>query len=277
MIEDPQNSATVSGGPALASQGKVLSIVRKYLIAAAISAFAINTPVDVRAEKADRGFQFTLGGSYGAVDQSDINDKYLDEYARPAGLFDDRVSNPYGLLAEIGYRLPPYHSLHIGLCYNNGGTTKDSRFPIIDYAQNEIGSMTNKKELYSNAIIPHVRLKYGLPRESFSPFLSLGVCYAFGKAVMSDDLTVDSSGAEIWSHEDKYTAKGWGWLGTVGVSHEISQRLSYGLEAGYRRLITDDLEDEDGEVWRFDGPNQSQAIRFDLSGWFLLGTFSVDL
>lgn len=223
------------------------------------------------------GFQITLGSSFGAMDQTDINDKYLDEYARPSGLFDDQVTNQVGVFAEIGYRLPPRHTLLFGLFYNNGKTTKDSRLLITDEAQNVVGFMTNKKELYLNAIVPQVRLKYAMPRASISPFLSLGVCYAFGKARLSDELTVDSSGAELWSHEDKYTATGWGWLATVGLSRGISARFSYGLEAGYRRLITGDLEDESGEVWRFDGSNPAQAIRLDFSGWFLLGTFSVDL
>ena len=261
----------------MVSQLKFSFNIRTYLFAAAICAFAINIPVGIQAEISEEGFQFTLGGSKGAVDQSDINDKYLDEYARPAGLFEDNISNPYGTLMEIGYRLPPRHSLHIGLCYNNGRTTKDSRSPIIDDAQNVIGSLTGKNELYSNAIIPHVRIKYSVPRASFSPCFSMGVCYAFGKAVLSNELTVDSSGAEIFSRKDKYTANGWGWLATVGVGNKINRRLSYGLEFGYRRLLTGDLEDERGEVWRFDGSDPAQAIRLDFSGWFLLGTISVDL
>lgn len=261
----------------MASQGKFVSSVRKYLIATALCAFAINTPVGVLAGAADKGFQFTIGGSSGAVDQSDLNEKYIDGYAYPAGLLDDQVTSPYGVLAEIGYRLPPRHTLLIGLCYNNGKTSKDSRLPIIDEAQTVVGYMTSRNELYSNAIIPQVRIKYSVPRSGFSPVLSMGVCYAFGKAVLSDLLRVDSSGAEIWSHEDKYTATGWGWLGTVGVSNKIAGRLSYGLEFGYRRLITGDLEDESGEVWRFDGSSPPQAIRLDFSGWFLLGTLSVDL
>ena len=261
----------------MSPQDKFVTNVRRYLFALIIFALAINIPVGVQSAISDEGFQFTLGGSYGAVDQSDLNDKYLDEYARPAGLFEDNMSNRFGLLMEVGYRLPPRHSLHIGLAYNNGKTKKDTDFLIIDEGQNVVGSMTNEYELYSNAIIPQVRVKYTFPRAGFTPFLSMGVCYAFGKAVLSDELTVDSSGAEIWSQEDKFTANGFGWLVSVGGGREITGSLSYALEVGYRRLLTDDLENESGEVWRFDGINQSQAIRLDFSGWFLLGTISVDL
>lgn len=261
----------------MALRAKFMFSIWKRMFAAVICGLAINIPVSTLAGAADMGFQFTFGSSFGASDQNDINDKYLDEYARPAGLFDDRVTNPFSLLGEIGYRLPPNHSIHIGLSYTNGKTSKGSRLLIIDEAQNVIGSMTDRKELRLSAIIPQVRMKYALPWASFTPFLSLGACYAYGEVSLSDRLTVDSSGAEVWRHEDDFTANGWGWLVTAGAARNIAGRISFGAEAGYRRLITGDLEDKTGNVWRFDGSDPAQAIRLDFSGWFLLGTISVDL
>jgi len=223
------------------------------------------------------GVEMTVGAGWGFTDQSDINDKYIDELAKPAGLLDDNLSHRISFYGELGYVLPPRHVLCVGLSYMGGKSAKESSSPIVDENQNIIGSMTVSNELTTSAVILHVRVKYFLWRKSRRPFVGLGLAYAFGEAESTHETVVDSSGATLWRSNDDYTGRGWGWFVTLGTKRDLTGPLAVGVEGGYRRLLTADLKDEAGEVWRFDGSSPAQAIRLDFSGWFVMGTLSVEL
>ncbi|MCK4372125.1 MAG: hypothetical protein KAW61_03215 [candidate division Zixibacteria bacterium] len=221
--------------------------------------------------------QVTFGAGWGQADQDDLNDKYIDDFARPAGLLDDQLSNRASFYGELVYTLPPKHQLLLGLSYT-GGNTDDHRTALItDELQQVVGTMTVSNELSVSAIIPHVRFKYFLSRGTWSPFVSLGAAYAFGKVNLEQEVVVDSSQTTLWSQEDEYTGRGFGWLVTMGVQRSLTGPVSLGAEGGYRQIVTSDLEDDAGAVWRFDGARPAQAVRLDFSGWYLLGTVTVDI
>jgi opacity protein-like surface antigen len=222
-------------------------------------------------------FQVTFGAGWGQADQDDLNDKYIDDFARPAGLLDDRLSSRASFYGELAYSLPPKHQLLLGLSYTGGKTDNHRTELITDESQQVIGTMTASNELSVSAIIPHARFKYFISRGTWSPFVSLGAAYVFGKANLEQEVVVDSSQATLWSQEDKYTGRGWGWLVTMGIQRNLAGPVSVGAEGGYRQIVTSDLEDDAGAVWRFDGARPAQAVRLDFSGWYLLATVTVDI
>ena len=232
----------------------------------------------VRAEGSPfSNFQVTFGAGWGQADQDDLNDKYIDEFARPAGLLDDHLSNRVSFYGELAYSLPPKHQILLGLSYTGGKTDYGRTELIIDELQQVVGTMTVSNELSVSAVIPHARFKYFLSRGTWSPFVSLGAAYAFGKANLGQEVVIDSSQATLWSKEDQYTGRGWGWLISMGIQRSLAGPVSLGAEGGYRRIMTGDLENDAGAVWRFDGARPAQAVRLDFSGWYLLGTITVEI
>lgn len=248
-----------------------------YLVSLCIVVAAVSAGDATAGIRGDRRFEITVGGGWGSTDQSDINDKYIDELAIPAELLDDNLSRPASFFGEIGYRLPPRHVLSFGLFYMSGKSARESSSLIIDENRRTIGTMTTSNELEVSAVIPQLRVKYLIATSEWNPSVNLGVEYAFGAAKWSQETVVDSSSAVLWRTENEYSGRGWGWTVTLGMEHSLSGPLSLGFEGGYRRLLTDDLEDEGGRVWRFDGSSPAQAIRLDFSGWFFVGTLTADL
>ncbi len=222
-------------------------------------------------------FQVTFGAGWGQADQDDLNDKYIDEFARPAGLLDDHLSSRVSFYGELAYSLPPKHQLLLGMSYTGGKTDNHRTELIIDELQQVIGTMTVSNELSVSAVILQARFKYFISRGTWSPFVSLGTAYAFGKANLEHKIVVDSSQATLWSKEDQYTGRGVGWLVTMGIQRNLAGPVSVGAEGGYRQVVTSDLEDDAGAVWRFDGARPAQAVRLDFSGWYLMGTVTVDI
>ncbi len=259
------------------NQNRLMVRVSARLVLAALSLVLFSVS-GVRGEGSPfSNVQVTFGAGWGQADQDDLNDKYIDGFARPAGLLNDHLSSRVSFYGELAYSLPPKHQLLLGLSYTGGRTNSRCTELITDESQQVIGTMTVSNELSVSAIIPQARFKYFMSRGTWSPFVSLGAAYAFGKANLEQEVVVDSSEATLWSKEDKYTGGGFGWLVTMGVQRSLAGPVSLGAEGGYRQIVTGDLEDDAGAMWRFDGARPAQAVRLDFSGWYLLGTVTVEI
>ena len=102
----------------------------------------------------------------------------------------------------------------------------------------------------------------------------MALCW--GKTVVRSDTRIPDLGVSFVT-EDRFTAQGTGFLGSIGMSHDLTDRFGIGTEIGYRHFPMGDLETEAGNPWVVEYGGTHHAMELDFSGAFLLVTLSLRL
>lgn len=217
-------------------------------------------------------FELGFGAGWGSFSLGDINDHYIDQFARPCALLENNIDAGLNAAGELGYFLTPRLSLHLGYIYLKGSTDAESMLILTDEYGNYIGEWKTKLSLGTSISAPALRFRYLLLDKDWDIFISGGGAWCFGKAVIKAD-TYENINAVPTVLKYRLTRSALGYFGTFGLRFRITDRFALNTEAGYRHFKTGTLRDAGGEDWiiDFDGPNK---ISLDMSGPYSLSTLS---
>jgi Outer membrane protein beta-barrel domain len=217
-------------------------------------------------------FELGFGAGWASYSLGDINDHYIDQFARPASILRNNIDDGLNATGELGYFLTPRLSLHLGYIYLKGSTDAESRLILTDEYGNPFGEWKTKLSLGTSISAPALRFRYLFLDKDWDIFISGGGAWCFGKAVIKSEIYMNANAApSVIKYE--LTRSGLGYFGTFGLRFRITDQVALNAEAGYRRFKTGTLRDSSGEEWivDFNGPNK---ISLDMSGPYFLSTLS---
>jgi hypothetical protein len=219
--------------------------------------------------------RFSVGAGWGLYSMDDLNKHYIDNFAKQAGILEDNIEGGPSFFGEVSYFLTPSVSTSFGLAYLRGFVEKNSWETVLVFPGGGRYATRWERSLATTALAPQVTVKYHFPLGDLDLFSGVGICGFWGKSVLKSDARIPDLGVSETS-ENRFTAQGVGWLGSVGMSHDLTDRSAIGTEIGYRHLVTGDLEDPLGNPWvvEYDGTHK---INLDFSGAFVLVSLSFKL
>ncbi|MBN1213768.1 MAG: outer membrane beta-barrel protein [candidate division Zixibacteria bacterium] len=241
----------------------MMLIYKKYLkiIGSVLVFVLLSNSSFADTKEYDQNFFFKLGGSWNFYKMSQINDYYIDDFAKENDILDDNIKNGPGLFTEFGYFIAPHISASLGISY------------LYSRIKKEENKMVNT--LTISALTPMVKVRYHIFQEGekYHYYIGGGMGRCFSKAIIE---TYDEYGTfiELGYPILKYKNTGNAWeinlLG--GFEFDINQNIGLGGEIGYRFCKSDDLETNKGEIWQVEAVDPPQKMNLDFSG-FKINTF----
>ncbi len=222
-------------------------------------------PQDVKSSRGK--LEMRLAGGWARFAMGPINERYIDGFARQVGILGDHLSNGLDMQAELSYDVRPTLSVAVSVGYLRARIAEDSEMVIRDDQGYVVDRASFSRSLSSAAVCPGLGVKLHSSQGARQMFLRAGLLWCFGRARLELDLDAE----EDPLHEDhEYAAQGLGGLVSFGGLYDLTGWSSLGVEFGYRRLSTGDLE-EDGEEWVVDGC----SMNLEFTGPYLLATVLV--
>ena len=179
-----------------------------------------------------------------------LSENYSDIYDTKGG---------FSGFIEVGYYVLPNVSANIAVLYSSSVSTEHtskydvSSEPICDHS------------LTTSLLSQYFKIKYYLPTKQMNWFLGGGIGRGSGKSVLIDEC----EGLSMNRHD--YTAKGTGFLVSLGTSYYPNRMISISVESGYRYFVTDNLKDEDGNIWVVQGKDGwARMMNLNYSGIYWL-------
>jgi hypothetical protein len=219
------------------------------------------------AEPEEGRLLLRLAGGWGRYEMASINEDYIDGFARPAGIFTDRLDNGLDVSAEVAYSVRP--SLFVGLtiAFLRTRTGDESDFLVRDQYGTVVEQAPFHRSIEARAVCPELRVAYHSRQGGKRMFVGAGVVLCLGSARYELDLDTQD---DPLHEEHDYSATGVGASASFGGMYDLTGWLSAGVEFGYRHLSTGDLEDN-GEEWVVEG----RAMNLQFTGPYLLATVAV--
>jgi len=220
--------------------------------------------------------RLSLAPGWGLYRMDDVNKQYIDRFAKEAGIFEDNIDGGPNGYGEIAYFVTPSVSASFGINYLRGQIEQKSWESIVVPGEGTF-PMRWERSLTTSAIVPQIGAKYHIAlKEDLDLFAGGGVAFCWGKISIESKSRIPAIGTSEETNE-KFSAYGTGVLGSVGLSHDLSDTYSIGTEIGYRHFVTADLESEGGSPWLVEYGGTSHKINLDFSGLFMLVSLSIRL
>jgi hypothetical protein len=258
------------------TSGKSLSICLFLLVCGLVFGTSLSAQSwESGAPLGDR-VRIRLAPGWGLYSMDDINKHYIDRFAKEAGILDDNIDGGPCIYGEVSYSLTPRISTDFGVLYLQGFSEKKSWDNVLVFPGGGRYATRWERSLATTAVAPQMMVKYHFPLGDLDLFSGVGIAWCWGKSILKSDERVPDLGISE-SIEYRFTAQGFGLLGSVGMSHYLTERWAIGTEIGYRHFVTGDLEDPSGNPWVVDYGGRGHKMNLDFSGAFLLVSLSVRL
>jgi len=220
--------------------------------------------------------RISLATGWGLYGMDNINKHYIDGFAKEADILEDNIDGGPSIYGEVSYFLTPRISTGFGVLYLRGFSEKKSWENVLVFPEGETYAARWERSLATTAVAPQVTVRYHFPLGDLDLFSGVGIAWCWGKSVLkSDERIPDLEISE--SIEYRYTAQGLGLLGSVGMSHDLTERWAIGTEIGYRHFVTGDLEDPSDNPWAVEYDGRGHKMNLDFSGAFVLVSLSMRL
>ena len=190
-----------------------------------------------------------------------INDIYLDEFAKHFDIFSDNMNSGPIFNLQIGYKINKF-KFGIGINYYLASITN-----MLDIVDDEADDVNVQMTLTNSATVPEIVFDYSILQTKNIKF-DIGSSALFGFCKSLIKVEPDNF---FQNEEYIYTSTGLGFKFFTVLSKRICNNFWLGIEAGYNSLITSDLKDDDGNKWIIDIVDNKTAMNLDFSGLYLSG------
>lgn len=217
-----------------------------------------------------------LATGWGLYSMDDVNKHYIDGFAKEMGILDDNIDGGPSIYGEVSYFFTPRISTDFGVLYLRGCSQKKSWESVLVFPGGGTYATRWERALTTTALAPQMMVKYHFPLRDLDLFSGVGIAWCWGKSILKSDERIPDLGTSV-SSEYRYTAQGLGLLGSIGMSHDLTDRFAIGTEIGYRHFVTGNLEDPSGNPWEVEYGGGGHKMDLDFSGAFMLVSLSMRL
>lgn len=245
------------------------SNIRRIVIIAALFSFILASTAGGQTNGEDRPggrYSIVVSGHWNSLRNGKLNDYYINQLS-PEG---DKINSGYGFSSELRYYISRKISLGGGIIFIGGSSDLNSIIVNLNDPLDPQGSDTLSADHYvrTRLIAPTISIRYHAYFEETDISVGIGESYLFGKA--SSDFAFYPPLYGIQGTEYNYSSTGMGFLIFGAINYSLSTKLSYLMEAGYRKFTTGDLVDKDEDFTMLYGwVNNTGVVNLDYSGPYI--------